>query len=97
MAKTDKQIDELLDEGFSCGDCKHYPCSRGCKPDGWICYGFESEGEINPTLVKTKVICTGAKTCNMTACEHYHEHEWTPACEGGCFDGGVCVKVERDS
>jgi len=50
MAKTDKQIDELLDEGFSCGDCKHYPCSRGCKPDGWICYGFESEGEINDNV-----------------------------------------------
>lgn len=48
---------------------------------------------IMTTLVKTKVICTGSKTCNMTECEHYHEHEWTPACEGGCFDGGVCVEA----
>ncbi len=47
------------------------------------------------TLVKTKVICTGAKTCGITACEHYHEHEWTPACEGSCFDGGVCVEVKE--
>ncbi len=48
------------------------------------------------TLVEPKVICTGAKTCNMTECEHYHEHEWTPACEGGCFDGGGCVEVKHD-
>ena len=45
------------------------------------------------TLVKTRVICTGAKTCGMTACEHYHEHEWTPACEGSCIDGGVCNEI----
>lgn len=43
-------------------------------------------------LVETRVVCTGAKTCGVTECEHYHEHEWTPACEGGCFDGGVCVE-----
>jgi iron only hydrogenase large subunit-like protein len=48
------------------------------------------------TLVETRVICTGSKTCGMTACEHYHEHEWTPACEGSCFDGGVCVEVKHE-
>ena len=48
------------------------------------------------TLVETRVVCTGAKTCGMTACEHYHEHEWTLACEGSCIDGGVCVEVKHD-
>lgn len=49
------------------------------------------------TLVRTKVICTGSKACGVTECEHYHEHEWTPACEGSCFGGGVCVEVKKVS
>lgn len=42
------------------------------------------------------VTCTN-KSCEITDCQHNgKEHEWTPACYGGCLDGGNCQESFKD-
>ena len=36
------------------------------------------------------MICPGAKTCGITECYHYKEHEYIEGCENGCFGNTGC-------
>jgi hypothetical protein len=38
--------------------------------------------------------CPGAKTCGITECCHYEEHEYRESCENGCFGNTGCKEKE---
>ncbi len=43
------------------------------------------------------MICPGAKTCGITGCYHYREHQHRDSCENGCFGNTGCKEKADES